>query len=122
MSGLNFRAVSWKDAAAAVTVAELDTGFELMPLLKREVRINELSLRDVDISVREGPIRETDTTPFSVDLPITLRIETSSITNAHLTAGDNEVVIKKILLSGGLSGSSLLMNKFRMKSRQHYGN
>ena len=116
MSGLNFRAVSWKDAAAAVTVAELDTGFELMPLLKREVRINELSLRDVDISVREGPIRETDTTPFSVDLPITLRIETSSITNAHLTAGDNEVVIKKILFSGGLSGSSLLIERFDLQS------
>lgn len=114
--GLNFRSLSWTDAAAIVTVAELDTGFELMPMLRREVRIIELDLRDVDVSVREGPTSETDSAPFSVDLPIALRIESASITNAHLTAGDNEVVIKKILLSGGLSGSSLQIESFDLQS------
>ncbi len=78
--GLNFRAVSWKDAAATVTIAELDTGFELLPLLKREVRINGLDLRDVDVSVHESSSSKTDAEPFSIDLPITLRIETASIT------------------------------------------
>jgi translocation and assembly module TamB len=116
IDGLRFRSLSWRDGAVTVLVAELDTEFELLPLLHREVQINELDLRDVDVSVRETPASDSDAGPFSVDLPLTLRIETSSITNAHVTAADKQLIIEKILLGGELSGSSLQIDRFDLQS------
>ena len=110
--GLNLRAVSWKDAAATVSVVELDAGFELMPLLKREVRINNLGIRDVDVVIADGAESNKDAEPFSIDLPVTLRIETASITEARLSTDDQEITIDEVRLGGELSGSLLRIDNF----------
>ena len=53
LRGLEFRAVSWVDTAADVTVEEIDVQVELLPLLRREVRVTSLSIGNVDISLQD---------------------------------------------------------------------
>ncbi len=116
LEGLNFHNVSWTDTAAEVFVAELDTRVELGPLLRRVVRINYLDLRTVDILIGDAGDTGKDPEPFTVDLPVTLELESASISDARISAADREFEIQRIRLSGRLAGSTLAVQRFDLES------
>lgn len=116
LRGVHFRSVSWTDRTVTVSVDELDTRIALLPLLRREVRINSLDVRNVDVFVSERPSADGDSAPFSLDLPITILIEAASITSAHVTIGAGDITIEHIWLSGRLSGSALRIDRLDVQS------
>ena len=118
LEGLAFRSVSWTDDAADVSVREVDTQFELLPLLKREVRIRSLDIRNVDVTVKESPPdgEDEDEAAFAVDLPVRLRIDRASIENARIAGAGSDFTIDSIRLSGELSGSALNIERFDLQS------
>lgn len=117
LSVLEFRNVAWQDEAATVSAAELDVRLELMPLFKREVRINTLAIRNVNVTVRERASRETDPEPLDLDVPITLRLETASVESIRIATAGNELLIDTIALAGELSGAALKIRRFDLQSR-----
>ena len=116
LKGVDFRAVSWTDENVQLSVDQLDTQVDLWPLLRRQVRIKNLDLRNVDIVVSEGPPGDTDSGDFSLDLPITLRIDTASIRRIHIVTGGSEFDIEEAWLAGQLSGSALKIDRLEIKS------
>lgn len=116
LKGVGFRGVSWTDDAVRFSVEQLQTRIELLPLLERQVRIRKLDVRDVDVVVGDRPQSDAVNEPFSLDLPITLRIETASISNIRIVTGDNELVIDRVGLSGQLSGSELQVGRLDIRS------
>lgn len=117
MQGLNFRNVSWNDEKATVSAAELDTRFELMPVFRRMFRINSLDLRDVEISISDAPASDTDSEPFSIDLPLTLQIVSASIRNARIATSDRSFDFQQVRISGQLAGSTLELERFDLESK-----
>jgi translocation and assembly module TamB len=116
LTGLDFRAVRWTDEAATVTVAKLDTEFQLLPLLKREVRINSVAIDNVDITIGERQASEAETEPLSIDLPIKLVLETASIRNLRISMAQGDFVIDRVTLDGQLAGSTLRVGNFDVQS------
>ena len=116
INGVHFRSVSWTDETVTVSVDQIHTRFELLPLLRRQVRVNRLDVRNVDVVVHERPASVGNSAPFSLDLPITLLIETASITNAHVATGAGDLAIEQIWLSGQLSGSALQIDRLDVQS------
>ncbi len=116
LKGVDFRSVSWTDETVQVSVDQLDTQVDLWPLLRRQVRIRNFDLRNVDVVVSEGPRDDSDGGGFSLDLPITLRIDTASIQKIHITTGDSEFAIEEAWLAGQLSGSALQIDRLEIHS------
>lgn len=116
LEGLNFRNVSWTDAAAEVSVTELDTRIELGPLLRKFVRINYLDLRGVDVLIGDTGETSTGSEPFSVDLPLTVELQSASISDARISATNREFEIQQIRLGGRLAGSALAIQRFDLES------
>ncbi len=116
LQGLDFRAISWTDETVQVSVDQLDTQVDLWPLLRRQVRIKNLDLRNVDVVVSEGPRDDDDGGDFSLDLPISLRIDTASIQKVHIVTGDSEFAIEEAWLAGQLSGSALQIDRLEIHS------
>ena len=116
LEGVDFRSVSWTDETVRVSVDRLDTEFDLWPLLRRQVRIRNLSLSDVDVIVSKGTRDDSGGGEFSLDLPITLRIDTASIRNVHIVSGESEFDLKEVWLAGQLSGSALQIDRLEVHS------
>jgi len=116
LKGVDFRAVSWTDENVQLSVDQLDTQVDLWPLLRRQVRIKNLDLRNVDVVVNETPRDDTDSGDLSLDLPITLRIDTASIRKIHIVTGGSEFDIEEARLAGQLSGSALQIDRLEIKS------
>ena len=116
LEGVGFRTISWTDDRVQVSVDQLDTQVDLWPLLRRQVRIKNLDIRDVDVLVGETPRDETDGGDFSLNLPVTLRIDTASIQRVHIVAGGSEFDIEEAWLAGQLSGSALQIDRLEIQS------
>jgi translocation and assembly module TamB len=116
LKGVDFRAVSWTDENIQLSVDQLNTQVDLWPLLRRQVRIKNLDLRNVDIVVSEGPPADTDSGDFSLDLPVTLRIDAASIRKIRIVTGGSEFDIEEARLTGQLSGSALQIDRLEIKS------
>ena len=116
LEGVDFRSVSWTDASVQVSVDQLDTQVDLWPLLRGQVRIRNLDLQNIDVVVGESPRDDTDGGDFSLDLPITLRIDTASIRKVHIVTGDSEFDIEEAWLAGQLSGSALQIDRLEIHS------
>ena len=116
LDGLDFRSVSWTDASVQVSVDQLDTQVDLWPLLRGQVRIMSLNLRNIDVVVGEAPQDDTNGGDFSLDLPIALRIDTASIRKLHIVTGDSEFDIEEAWLAGQLSGSALQIDRLEIHS------
>ncbi|MCP5092558.1 MAG: hypothetical protein GY949_16720, partial [Gammaproteobacteria bacterium] len=117
VDGIYFRTVTWTDETAVVEVDQIDARFELLPLLRRQLRINTLGVRGVDVSVSDGPTPDVDKAPFALDLPITLRIDDASAENIQIRTTDRELAIEKALLVGQLSGSALQIERLDIHSK-----
>ncbi|MGB5255888.1 MAG: translocation/assembly module TamB domain-containing protein, partial [Woeseiaceae bacterium] len=116
--GLEFRNFAWKDESAIVSVADVAAELELRPLLKREVRINTLAIRNVEVVVSERAQPDTESAPLNVDIPIALHLDAASIENARITISGKEIAIDTVQLGGRLSGSTLKIQRFALRSSE----
>ena len=116
LEGIDLRSASWTDEQVQVSVELLHTKFELLPLLRRQVRINRLDVRNVDVNVSAGSSTESDGAPFSIDLPVAILIEAASVSNAHIATSGGDLEIQRIELSGQLSGSALKIGRLEVQS------
>lgn len=116
LKGLQFRNTAWQDPSATASVAELATHVELLPLLKREIRITQLALQSVVVTVSERAESAEASDPFSVDIPVKLQLENGSIESLRIATPDGEFLVDRILLAGELSGSSLDVRRFDLQS------
>ena len=66
LKGLQFYNIAWLDPSATASMAELAIHVELMPLLKREVLITTLAIRNAEVTTQEGPEPEGPSEPLSV--------------------------------------------------------
>ncbi len=114
--GLQFRNVAWQDPSAAASIAELATHVELLPLLKREVRITTLALENVTITISEGAGNTEASDPLSVDIPVRLQLENGSIESLRIVTPGSEFLVDTIQLSGELAGSELDIRRFDLQS------
>ncbi len=116
LRGLQFRNVAWQDLSAAASIAELATHVELLPLLKREVRITTLALKNVAITISEGAESAEASEPLSVDIPVRLQLENGSIESLRIVTPGSEFLVDTIRLGGELSGSELDIRRFDLQS------
>lgn len=116
LRGIELRSVSWTDEQVHASVDQLDTKVELLPLLRKQVRISRLNVRNVDVDVGEPSSSEPEGEPFSVDLPVALLVETASIVKVRVSTGGSNVEISQIDLAGQLSGSALQIDRLEVRS------
>ena len=116
LRGLEFRDAKWTDQAAEVSVRSLDTRVELLPLLRRQVLVSHLAVRNVDVSVRKAPPADDGAEPFSIDIPLMLRLRDASIDSARIVSDGNEFLIDSVRVIGELSGSELKIQRFDLRS------
>lgn len=117
LAGLTFRSIGWNDETVSVSVDQLATKFQLLPLLKRQLRIADLDIRRVAVLVREGPPSDVDSAPFSIDVPIAILIGNASVHDARVVTVDRELAIEQVSLSGQLSGSALRIDRLEIQSQ-----
>lgn len=107
---------SWTDEQQTVRVNRLATDFALLPLLRRELNIGDLDTQGVEILLFERPPKEDAGEPFSLDLPLTVTVDNAAIGNIRIDSGDLHLVIDRIELAGGLSGSDLQIRRLTVQS------
>lgn len=116
LRGLTFRNVGWQDPSATVSIEELATQLELLPLLKREVLITTLVVRNVEVTTQEGAEPAEASEPLSVDIPVTLRLEDGSVSSLRIATPGREILVDAIQLAGKLGGSTLDIRRFDLQS------
>lgn len=116
VDGLDFRSVTWTDETVVVSIDQVGVRFELLPLLTRTLRINTLNVRRIDVAVRDEPTPTTDKAPFTLDLPMTVRVDDASAENLRIATTDSELTINEVLLAGRLSGSALQIERLDIDS------
>jgi len=116
LRGVTFRSIGWNDEVASISVDQLATKFQLLPLLRRQIRINNLDIHDVAVVVREGSPSDPESAPFSIDVPVTILIGNASVENLRVIAADRELDVDQVLLNGQLSGSALNIDRLDIQS------
>jgi len=116
LNGVTFRSIGWNDETVSVSVDQLATKFQILPLLSHQLRISNLDIRRVAVLVREGPPGDVDSAPFSIDVPIAILIEDASVQDTRVVTVDRELVIEQVRLSGRLSGSVLRIDRLEIQS------
>jgi autotransporter translocation and assembly factor TamB len=116
LAGVTFRSIGWNDETVSVSVDQLATRFQLLPLLRRQLRITNLDIRRVAVLIREGPPGDVDSAPFSIDVPIAILIEDASVQDTRVVTVDRELVIEQVRLDGRLSGSALRIDRLEIQS------
>lgn len=116
LDGVDFHSLTWTDETVSVSVDQVYLRFQLLPLLRRTLRINTLDVRGVDVSVGNGPASAADKAPFTLDLPMTLRLDDASAENLRIATAGSEWEIEKVLLAGQLSGATLQIERLDIDS------
>lgn len=114
--GVAFQTTSWTDKQQTVRVNRLATDFALLPILRRELNIGDLDIQGVEILLRDRPPKDDAGEPFSLDLPLAVTVDNATIANIQIDSGDLQVVIDRIELAGGLSGSDLQIRRLAVQS------
>lgn len=116
LKGLQFQNIAWRDPSATASIAELAIHIELLPLLKREVLITTLAIRNAEVTTQESAEPEAPSAPFSVDIPVTLRLANGSVAALRIATPGSEFLIDSIQLAVELAGSSLDLRRFDLQS------
>jgi translocation and assembly module TamB len=116
LGGLYADQIRWSDDSTRVTAGEAETQFELLPILQRQVIINTLHVERVDVVVTDRQQSAANDEPFSVDLPLSISIDSASVRNVDISIGETQQLIDRLDFSGQLSGSDLDVARFTLQS------
>ena len=116
LGGVEFKTTSWTDEQQTVRVKRLATEFDLLSILRRELKIGGLDIQGVEVLLVEKPPTDEVGEPFSLDLPLAVTIDNAAIANIQIHSSDTQLVIDRIELAGSLSGSDLQITRLTVQS------
>ncbi len=106
--GIVFETVDWSDDAASINATELFVHVDLMPLLQRVVRIDEIRTSTLHIDIPTEPSQpEPASAPFELDLPVDILLNNSRLEDISIVRGDLERRVDSLQLAASLRGSRL---------------
>ncbi|MDH3417271.1 MAG: hypothetical protein OEM64_13260, partial [Gammaproteobacteria bacterium] len=116
LRSLHLSSVRWDDETTVVYVKSVRTQFEMLPLLRRNLKVSVLDVQNVDVAIGVQPESNVDEPPFALDLPITVSLDAASIQNIRVAFDNDEYVLDQVKLAGRLSGPDLDLSEFSIAS------
>ena len=116
LRGLHLSSVRWDDETTVVYVESIRTQFELLPLLRRNLKVSVLDVQNVEVAIGDQPESDADEPPFALDLPLTVSLEAASIQDIRVAFDNDEYLLDHLKLAGRLSGPDLDLSEFSIAS------
>ena len=114
--GLAVSPLRWRDDASDVRVNRLSVEISLLSLLTGELGITSLNVDGVDIQVFETGESEASTEPLTVEVPLDIAVADAVLDDIRIRAGTVDRPIDTLRLSGSMSGSALILERFEVRS------
>ena len=116
LEGITLTGAGWTDDAQAVRIGRLATAVELLPVLRREIRVRVLDVRGVDIEVGARTPNAGPDEPFSIDLPLDLIFDDVTVEDIQIQSGDTQIDLARVEFNGELRGSDLQVKHLQVDS------
>ena len=116
LEGITISGAGWADEAQRIDVGRLTTEIELLPILRRTVRITRLDIEKVQVDVLDRAPAPPSDEPFSLDLPIALMVEDAIVRDVRFTAGENRIDVDRVVLTARLAGPDLEVDRLVVES------
>lgn len=116
LDGVTLSNAGWTDDALRVRVGRLATTVELLPVMRREVRILTLEIQDVEVLATEAAPRSDTNEPWSLELPVTVILEEATVEDIRFSSDDARLDIDRVELAGQLAGSDLQIERLVVDS------
>jgi len=116
VGGLEFSAPAWEEDLLHITADHIAAHVELLPLLRREVRLSRVVIRRPVVVVDKAPPTDEPSTPFSLDLPIALVFEDASVADAQVVVHGDEWLIEQLYLVARLAGTALEVDRLDVRN------
>lgn len=116
IGGLGFVSVNWNSETLDVAIRDLSVEVEWARLLSRHLAVRSLDVAEIDIATR--PASDTDSAGGlpSVDLPLDISVDSSSLRKLSLTQDGVSHEIDEVRLNGSIQGSRLDVTEFIVRS------
>ena len=116
LDGLRLESIEWNSEGLRLAANEVELAFELLPLARRQLNIDSLTVERLQLEISEttGSEAQSRGGPFSLPIDITLR--SSSLRNITFARGDLQRAIDSIAVSGDFEGNALQLAGLAVRS------
>ena len=116
LSGICLGSVDWKSSSQDVTIRNACVNIDLAPLLSRHLAVRSLDVEEILIEIGEAPDAESSGELPSIEIPIQISVDTSSLRNLSFKTAQLQRNVDDIQFSGALSGSRLDVSGLSVRS------
>mgnify|MGYP001817850016 FL=1 len=116
LRGIRLESLEWNSDSLHLMANEINLAFELLPLAKRQLLVDSLTVDRLQLEVREGPAAESEPQGGTFSLPIDISLRTSMLRNIEFERGDLQRMINHIAISGDFEGNTLRLARLEFRS------
>ena len=115
-ASLPLQSIEMNSQGVRLAANEVELAFELLPLARRQLNIDSLTVERLQLEISEttGSEAQSRGGPFSLPIDITLR--SSSLRNITFARGDLQRAIDSIEVSGDFEGNALQLAGLAVRS------
>ena len=107
LAGVHFDRAGWSDNSVELVIRDLFLHVKLQPLLRRQVRVEELEADFLAIRLPVEPVEDDDFSLPEFDLPLNLSVAGFSLTTLEISRGGQDPVRYGLSGSGAMRGSQI---------------
>ena len=116
LRGVSIESLAWHGEPTQLQARSLYVNIRLLPLFGRHLIIDELDVSRVDLRIGDGGEPTNGTSPPTIELPIDISIDSSSVRQILIETGDVRRTVDEITLAANLHGSDLRISKLEVHS------
>jgi translocation and assembly module TamB len=116
LRGMELDGIRWIDEGTRVIASGVAANAALLPLLDREIRITNLRIDRLDVTLPAAQPEDESGAPPEIRLPIAIRLDAATVNDIRLQTQALERRIRRIFVSGRFVGSRLLVDRLNVES------
>ncbi len=116
VGGIDLASVDWNSESLDVAIRDLSVEVEWARLLSRHLAVQSLDVAEIAVATRPAADSDSSSELPSVDLPLHISVDSSSLRKLTLTLDDVAHKVDEIRVSGSMKGSRLDVAQLTVRS------
>ncbi len=116
LRSVSLESIEWRDGNTIVVAESVSLSVRTLPLVSRNVIIDELDIAALAVNVGDSGQRDTTAGLPEIDLPVDLRVFASSIRQIDITSPGFARRLDEVSFTGRFAGSNLRIREFSLRS------
>ena len=114
--GVTVDSLAWRSRDLQLAADQFEVDFELLPLASRHLIVNRFRVGALRVRMNDTPSAEDGGGAFSMDLPLTISLRQSWLTNIDVQRGSLRRSIARLEVAGGIAGERVRVDRLVVRS------